>query len=107
MKDSGSGTHCLNLSDSDNPAILFAVTVLQMSFQWDGNNFHIFMRMRLETFSGSNLIVVQYAKGTEVDTVRIKVLVKAESMITIQPVMLGMSSCICFMYYFLHNFLLF
>ena len=59
--------------------------------------------MRLETFSGSNLIVVQYAKGTEVDTVRIKVLVKAESMITIQPVMLGMSSCICFMYYFFHK----
>ena len=44
---------------------------------------------------------------TVVDTIGVEVFVKTKSMVTIQPIVLGMSSCICFMYYFLHNFLLF
>jgi len=107
VENTRSGTHRLNLSDSDDTAVFLAVTMLQMSFQWNGDNLHIFMRMGLEPFSGGDFVVIQYAEGTEVDTVRIEVFVETEGMVTIQPVILGMSSCICFMYYFLHNFLLF
>lgn len=58
------------------------------------------MRVSLKTLSGRNLIIIQYAESTKIDTVGVEVLVKTESVITIQPIILGMSSCICFMYYF-------
>ena len=100
MEDSCSRTHCLNFSDSNNAAVLLAVSMLQMSFQRDGDNFHILMRVSLKTFSGCNFVIIQYAKGTEVDTIGVEVFVKTKSMVTIQPIVLGMSSCICFVYYF-------
>ena len=78
-----------------------------MSFQWNGDNFHILVRMRLESFSGCHFVVIQYTKCTEIDTVGIEIFIETEGVITIQPIVLGMPSCISSMYYFFHNVLLF
>ena len=107
VEDTCSGTHCLDFSHGDDAAVLFTVTMLQMSFQWNGDNFHILVRMRLESFSGCHFVVIQYTKCTEVDTVGIEIFIETESVVTIQPLIFRMSSCICFMYNFLHNVLLF
>lgn len=104
MGNTHSGTHRLSFSDSDDTAVFFAVTMLQMPLQWSGDNLHIFIRVGLEPFSRSDFIAIQYAEDIGVGAVRIEVSVETEGMVAIQPVIPGVSSCIYFMYYFLYNF---
>ena len=46
--------------------VLLAVAVLQFSFQGDGNDFHVLVRMDTETFARGYAVVVQYTQGAEV-----------------------------------------
>ena len=53
------------------------------------------MRMGLEPFSGGDFVVIQYAEGTEVDTVRIEVFVETKGG-NYPAKYIGNVLCICF-----------
>ncbi len=55
----GSGAHDLNFSFSDHRRSSHGIFMFKIAFQRNRNNFHIAVRMRSETHSGSDLIVIQ------------------------------------------------
>ena len=71
--------------------ITHAVAVFQIARQGDADDLHIIMRVRTESHAGSYGIIIQYPQGTKVYLVRIIVTCKTETMIRIQPAVLGMS----------------
>src|ERR1700722_2432132 len=75
----------LQLSRTYYCAGAHAVAVLQRSIQNPRQNFHIFVRMHSKSFSRRNYILVQYTQRSELDMLRIVILVERKCELRIQP----------------------
>ena len=58
MVDAFACTHYLNLTRSDGAGVLFTVAMGKVTFEWNGDDFHVFMRVHIETFARRHRIVV-------------------------------------------------
>lgn len=54
--------------------------VSERSFEGNGYDFHVAVRMQVESGGGVDGVVVQNPEGTEVDPLRVVVICKAEGM---------------------------
>mgnify|MGYP000084385057 FL=1 len=61
--DTCTGTHGLNIACGDGTAVLLAVAMFQLTFQGDGDNLHILMRVGAKAFARSYPVVVQYTQA--------------------------------------------
>lgn len=84
--DARACTHGLDVAYGDGTAVLLAVAMLQLAFQWNGDNLHILMRMGSEAFSRSYPVVVQNAQRAEIHAGGVVILVKTECMAAVEPV---------------------
>ena len=66
--------------------------MFEITFEGDGNNFHIVMRMCSKSSCCGDFIIVEYAEYTEVHPFRIVVVGKTKGMLTMQPAMIGIAS---------------
>ena len=73
-------THHLYISKSDGLGIVHAVFMRQVAFQWNGNDFHIVVRMCAKAHSTGNNVVIQYTQYAKLNTIGIIIPRKAEGM---------------------------
>src|SRR5258705_8138766 len=59
MLDTGSGTHHLYITLPDDLFITHVIKMFQVSAGWDGNYFHVFMRMGAKAHSPGDGIIIQ------------------------------------------------
>lgn len=71
--------------------------MLQISFQRDGYDFHIRMRVGSESHSGSYRVVVDDPEGSEPHAVGIIVVSEAEAMRGLKPSVVGVTAGVGFM----------
>src|SRR6185312_8406643 len=93
--DTGAGAHYLYVALFYNCSISHTVCMFQVAFQWYRNDFHVIVRMRSKPHSLAYGVIVQYTKCAEMNSLRIMIVCKTKSMITIQPAMIGMATGIC------------
>lgn len=66
--------------------MLHTVTVAQMSFEGQRNDFHILVGMGLKSRSRGNRIIIQYPQGSEMNACRVVILVETKGMIAVKPI---------------------
>src|SRR5258708_199051 len=77
--------HALAVAPPDDRSRPQAVFVLKLAFKNVGDDFHIAMRMRWKAVVGRDPIFVDDPKRTESHPLRVPIVVKAESMVSLQP----------------------
>src|ERR1700693_1893938 len=85
VHDPGSRCHMLQLSGTYHCAGAHAVAVLQRSIEYPGQDFHVPVRMHSKSFSRRPNIFIQHAQGSELDMLRIVILVERKRESRIQP----------------------
>ena len=72
--------------------IAHVILVFQSAFQRDGYNLHVVMRVGAITASGCHLIVFEDAQDPKMHAVRFVVTGKVETVVAVQPAMVGLAA---------------
>src|ERR1700733_15223858 len=97
MVNAGTGAHYLYIAVSDDGHVIHAVLVLQVALQRDGDDLHIIMRVGAEALAGVYRIIVQNPQHAKVHALRVIIICKAKSMVTVKPAVVGMPAGFGFM----------
>ena len=97
-------THYLYIALANHLFVAHIILVFEVATGRNRNDFHIIVRVGAKAHSPGHGIIIQYAQGTEMNTVRIMVSGKTECMITVQPAMVCMSAGSGCMYNCFHDF---
>src|SRR5215813_3593132 len=92
MRDARARRHPLYFPGANQPGAASAVLVPQRAFQHVGHDLHLAMRMRRESPSARDHVMVEDAQRPESHVVRVVVAVEAEQPVRRQPVALQMKS---------------
>lgn len=85
MDDPGAGTHVLRIAGPDDAMIAVQIRMPKLAFEDDSDDLHVAMRMQIESFAGSNHVVVHNAQRAEAHAKRVVVVAKAVQMFGVQP----------------------
>ena len=92
MQNTAAGCHFLDFSRADNRAGVQAVFVLQGTAQYDRDDFHIIMRVHFKAPSGFYNIIIDDAEVAETHELRIIIVSKRKTVITVEPFGLSMAA---------------
>ncbi len=96
VANAGPGAHNLEFTGRNLFFIAHTVLVFYGAFQYIGQNFHVFMRMRAETLACVDHIVVNHTQRREPHKVRIVIIGKRKGMPGVKPAMIRMTAVVCF-----------
>ena len=88
------GAHELDLAGLEHTAISEAVFVLQLAFQNIAEDFHVSMRMRPETLTPSDPVVVDHTQRAKAHVRRIVIIGEGKGVVGIQPTVVSVVSFI-------------
>src|SRR5438270_3170482 len=97
MENTGACTHHLHIALPNHLVRPGVVLVFEVTLKRNGNNFHIIMRMFSKTHSWRYGIIIEHAKDTKMHSCRFVIICETETVPAIQPAMVSMTACVCFM----------
>ena len=74
VRHAGAGGHVLNFAGADDAAVAHGILVFQRAAQDIGDDFHVAVRMRAETATARNGVVVDHAQRAESHVVRVVII---------------------------------
>ena len=92
MRHSAACAHELNLARLEHAAVAHAVLVLQRAFEHVAEDLHVAMRMRAETLTGRNAVVIDDTQRPEAHLRRVVIIGKGKAVVRVQPAVVGMSA---------------
>ena len=96
MRNAGSRAHVLNVAGLDDGPVAHAVLVSQRAFENIGDDFHVTMRMRGETATPGDAVVIHDPQGAELDMLRVVIIGERESEAAVEPTVVGMAALVAF-----------
>ncbi len=90
----GARAHQLNLPRLKGAFIAHRIAVLELSFENVGKDFHVPVRVGRESRTGSNGVFVDYPQRAETHVSGVVVIGKRESVMTVQPTVVGVAALI-------------
>ena len=96
MLNSRARAHNLHITLPDHLHVAHVVLVLQVAGSRKRDDLHVVMRVSAKAHSARDRIIIQNSQSTEMNSLRVIITRKTERVITIQPTMVSMSSCVCF-----------
>ena len=94
--NASAGTHYLHIAIANSGHGAHAVFVFQISFEWDADNFHVVMRVRTKAASCFHGVIIEYPEYAEVHSFRVVVIGETETVMGIEPAMVGVATGFCF-----------
>jgi len=92
VTDAGPGTHALYLAGKDHRAGAQAVLVLERAFEDIGDDFHVAVRMRRETFARRHTILVDDAQRGKAHVPRVVIIGEGKRMPGVEPAVIGVAA---------------
>src|SRR3989344_8256763 len=89
MLHTGAGAHHLHLASRNGFRRAHTVLVSKTPFEGNGDDLHIPMRMRRETFARRDLVIVDYPKRPEMQTVRVEIVRETEAVVRLEPTVIS------------------
>jgi DNA-binding transcriptional LysR family regulator len=96
VEHAGTRGHVLDIARFDHPSIAHRVPMFQLAAQNVSNDFHVPMRMRVETHARHDEVVVDHPQRAVTHPIRIIVVREAESVIAVEPTMFGVAPFVRF-----------
>ena len=96
VTDPRPGAHNLEFTCRYLLFITHAVLMLHRTFQYVGQDFHVFMGMRTKALACVNHVIVNHAQCREPHEIRVIVVGKRKGMPGIEPAMICMTTVVCF-----------
>ena len=92
MGDPGAGAHHLDVSFPDDRGIAHAVLVFEVTFEGNGNDFHVVMWVSSKASGCCDFIIIEDAEHTKVHAFGVVVIGKAKGMAAMQPAVVGITA---------------
>src|SRR5690606_9221250 len=88
----GAGAHDLHVAGPDDRAAAHGVPVFQSAFEHVGNDLHIPMAVGAKAAAGGDGIVIDHSQHRPAHLLWVVVVCERESMVAVQPIVVGMTS---------------
>src|SRR5580692_2889168 len=83
-------THDLDISGAKDPFDADTIFVRQGSFQGDGDDLHVFVRMAVKAISALDDVVVEYTQGAKMNFFAVVPVAKTKGVVAVQPAEVNM-----------------
>src|SRR4051812_44220965 len=92
MTNAAAGAHDLHITAVDNAFEACAVLVCNGSFQGDGDDLHILVRMRVEPSASLYHVIIQHTKGAKMHFFGMMPVTETKGVVAVQPTKVNMAS---------------